>query len=445
MVRVKDDKEIGQASEEAKEELTLPAAKERFDSDTIISFSDAFSSAFVQWWSRHQAKSRFFWMGSQAGAGMDFTPAPASELAAGDQFFHRLFGQATLDNLRLLGKEIITILHDAGVRMHAHGVMPTTNNSESIRHGIELRNGERIILPAELADSLARDQRLAFHALRDFSRTLENRHLHYKDPADTGSVIEIGDSRDLDFATDRGRTEVYGLAFALAGASTGQFRTILQVCPEKSGLVTSHFRAFSARGSSYAAFLNEWATKQWSSGWVMRKRLEPGGTSHPSFVYQEQFGELTPADLLFTKRMSAGQLDFLRAKGKECVQLLSSLGEKLLSQEWDMSHGEMVEPLKGLPLKNGERVIIPSELLHHIAYENHTLWLRTREWSWTIPDRTLWQPKTRKDNAHQEWDKHSPNKLWRWDMIGAYGLCCALAVLRRETPRYYQSLLDACV
>lgn len=132
-------------------------------------------------------------------------------------------------------------------------------------------------------------------------------------------------------------------------------------------------------------------------------------------------------------------LDYLRCLSREDIENLVEVGRLLFEHGCALDEGELVEPLKGIPLVGGAQVKIREDLLNHLAWEHHEAWMAVRDWTRSLPDRRLHQP-ARKE--HQRWDRNNPNHLWDRDRGNIYGLAFALAVMPEDRLRL---LLDSCI
>jgi len=190
-------------------------------------------------------------------------------------------------------------------------------------------------------------------------------------------------------------------------------------------------------------FLEWWALFQHQFAWLWRKHREPGGLLNEGV---KPFAEKTRRDRIAVRYISRLMIRYLRAAGPLVVSELADAGDLILEGVADVETGALDEELLGgVPLKQeirGQKLaLIREELLNHLAFEHHEAWLKMREWSWTLDDSELHQPRGRRE--HFSWNRDKPAFEWGRDRGNIYGLSFALALMRRDEPDRFDVLLNA--
>jgi len=385
---------------------------------------------FLTFFARQLAMYRLWPLGMEQGGKLHAGHSSFKELKPADQVLHQLVGDETFCSLTRSGKDISLQLRLLGRNIVSSGIekLPPNTTVEG------LLQDKHTGFDNSLLDRLAREHAAIYQGARALTDswgvrpTLES----LVSPAPkNGAGVKYGffEPHEID------KRQVVALAITLARMSDGQFDLFMNSIEHSDrGLQPLNVAVPFIDQQRFTAI-------QLKAGWALRKRLEPGGSSNPSFQELVTNQELSDRDLVFVSRFGPGVMEYLRLSGEESVRHLTEIGRQIIENGYEPDHGEFVSPREGIKLLDGSTALVEPALLDQLAFENHQLWMRLRDWSKTLPDRSLHQPPR---DEHIEWNPAEPvDRIWNPDRGSIYGHAFSLALFLERCPDGYQALLES--
>ncbi len=355
-------------------------------------------------------------------------PSPSrnfADLSVTDQLFQQRLAYNMLFVVRGLSLGEQSDLRGCARAMCERGVAPLSRPTQEFSPAVlRDQSGQGFAISPEALNRFTSLYALAVRDALSWSRTLpseEHRKSNVIGPVEAGLQI-----------SDRERREAIGALLAFGKFSERQISALgWGDASSAARNQPCHLELFSAE------FKEFWGDFQFRCGFALAKGLEPGGTSHKSIESYRHSRTLDPRDQIFVGLISEAQLDYLSRIPPTAFDELVRVGVLMNEGGIELSQGELVDPLRGVPLivpQNGVgRAVLPEGLHLHLAFENHLAWVNLRRFSRSLPVVEYRQntAEKRKDKAEVEWqrgedfdaNRHNP------DLRKALGLCYALGIL----------------
>jgi hypothetical protein len=381
------------------------------------------SPQFINDWNRQVKAARQIWQNGMTPGGGAIQNTPPLQYQQKDlnakNVVARIFNEQVINILNCYGTGAWQFLSEIGISLRRHGFMPMTRRPNFPSKGVQLANGEILLIDNNFADNLAWSLRIAKLATED---------LVSRFPGSLALPKESRSAKLWDRNNPKQQAEpeyqfMFELAYVISGYSANEQRMLMKGALE--GAFTGGAKIQPFHEIVTTPELISLSSAQFEKAWKFRREREPDGTKHPS--YTKNFNELSFKHRIFIIRLTQALLEAHRGLPQESKKhLVEDIGQAITDVGVQAGAIEAVDQPKQLvsvPTANRDRYInLQPNLFFRIGQDEHLGWQHMNSWTRTLPDASLHHAEIRSDGAQVDW-QHLVQRIQNRSILSVLGMC----------------------